>query len=295
MDMTRHRRAWLVLFSVLAVASVFVLVSGISTLDLDYEARQLPTRLAGREEGPPRTTAPVVVEFLDRALTVLLTIAAVLLPFAIIYGIVSPQARQELLIRLLALFLALVPIGLYLIWRVEPTELDAIDELQLPQAVGEGLAPAPEIVMAAEPSDWLTLVATIAVAVLLAGLLVGVGWVIWHRRQRGPDTLDQLAQQAQEALDALDTGADLRDTVTRCYVQMLQVIRQHQGIQRQRAMTPREFEVQLEQVGLPINHVRRLTRLFEAVRYGDKVPGQQEQREAVVALTTIVRFAREAR
>jgi hypothetical protein len=59
-------------------------------------------------------------------------------------------------------------------------------------------------------------------------------------------------------------------------------------------MTPREFEMRLEEAGIPTTQVRRLTRLFEEVRYGDKRLGEQEERQAIVSLTSIVRFCRSA-
>jgi Flp pilus assembly protein TadB len=137
-------------------------------------------------------------------------------------------------------------------------------------------------------------VATVVVALVGAALIAAVARAIWRRRQRPSTSLDQLAEQAQDAIDAIEAGADLKDTVTRCYFEMVQVLREERGIQRQRAMTPREFEARLEEAGIPTAQVRRLTRLFEEVRYGDKSLGDEEERQAVISLTSIVRFCRSA-
>ena len=51
---------------------------------------------------------------------------------------------------------------------------------------------------------------------------------------------------------------------------MSRVLHQQRGIRRHQAMTPREFVVYLEEVGLPTEAVMRLTELFEQVRYGAK-------------------------
>ncbi|OGF54139.1 MAG: hypothetical protein A2Z21_07130 [Candidatus Fraserbacteria bacterium RBG_16_55_9] len=76
----------------------------------------------------------------------------------------------------------------------------------------------------------------------------------------------------------------------RCYHEMSRILSEHRGIRRKRAMTPREFERHLEQVGLRSEHIRKLTRLFEEVRYGaNKKSGEQEEREAVVCLEAIAR------
>jgi Domain of unknown function (DUF4129) len=66
------------------------------------------------------------------------------------------------------------------------------------------------------------------------------------------------------------------------------VLSEQRGIQRQTAMTPREFELYLGQIGLKIEHIRQLTRLFERVRYGAGPPGEREEQEAVACLTAIV-------
>lgn len=74
-----------------------------------------------------------------------------------------------------------------------------------------------------------------------------------------------------------------------CYLKMNQVLQEQQGIERQKAMTPREFERHLTAVGLTNEHIRQLTRLFESVRYGANAPGQQEEQEALACLSAIVK------
>jgi hypothetical protein len=80
----------------------------------------------------------------------------------------------------------------------------------------------------------------------------------------------------------------------RCYYEMSRVLRQQRGIRRHQAMTPREFATFLEEAGLPTEAVRRLTELFEQVRYGAKSPGRDEGAQALACLETIVEFCRSA-
>jgi hypothetical protein len=90
-------------------------------------------------------------------------------------------------------------------------------------------------------------------------------------------------------LDALQTGADVQDTVIRCYLEMSRVLAEQRGLRRAEAATPREFELQLKEAGLPEAQLEQLTRLFEAVRYGAKVAGERQQRQAVDCLAGIVK------
>lgn len=218
--------------------------------------------------------------------------SAALLPFAIVFYLVAPEARKRLLRDLITLLVTLLLVTL--LWRGRPALAPIIDDLQRPQAAPEDLLPAPDVAAAPEPQPWFVLFLTIGIAVFLAAVVVGLGWVIFRRRERSATPLDRLAQQAEEAIDTLEAGGDLKDTVTRCYLEMMQVLKEERGIQRQRAMTPREFEARLEEVGIPTHQVRRLTRLFEQVRYGDKRLGQQEERQAIISLSSIVRFCRSA-
>jgi hypothetical protein len=58
-------------------------------------------------------------------------------------------------------------------------------------------------------------------------------------------------------------------------------------------MTPHEFALRLEQSGLPGEAVGRLTRLFEAVRYGDRKSAPKDVTEAVSCLKTILHYCGE--
>jgi hypothetical protein len=58
-------------------------------------------------------------------------------------------------------------------------------------------------------------------------------------------------------------------------------------------MTPNEFAIRLERAGLPGDAVRRLTRLFEMVRYGDRKSAPKDISEAVTCLNTILHYCGE--
>jgi hypothetical protein len=125
-------------------------------------------------------------------------------------------------------------------------------------------------------------------------MLVGSAWLIWSRRRREAAPLEQLAQQAEEAIKAIQSGADLRDTVLRCYHEMIRVLHQQRGIERHQAMTPREFASSLEKVGLPSQDIEKLTDLFERVRYGTRIPDQKDEAQAMACLASVVDFCRRA-
>ena len=53
-------------------------------------------------------------------------------------------------------------------------------------------------------------------------------------------------------------------------------------------MTPRDFEAHLASRGFRDEHIGRLTRLFETVRYSSSDPGPEAEAEAIACLTAIV-------
>ena len=75
--------------------------------------------------------------------------------------------------------------------------------------------------------------------------------------------------------------------------QMLETLSYHNFHKSKNARLKRSLEV-LEEVGLPTEAVRRLTELFEQVRYGAKSLGQDEGAQALACLEAIVEFCRSA-
>ena len=285
--MIKKKRNLVVLLSILATTAIVLLASGLPSLDLEYDDRQLPTMPRAQGGGNGSGGSSRVFEV---AVRVFFIVAGAALPFAIILYLVSPGARRRLLRDLIALLIVLLP--LYLLWRAEPGTFEGLGEFRAQPAPAEELPAAPEVAYTPEPRQWLLVVATVVAALLVTGIVTAVGWTLWRRSQRPATSLDKLAEQAEEAIDAIEAGADLEDTVSRCYVEMMEVLREERGLQRERAMTPREFEARLETAGVPATQVRRLTHLFEQVRYGSKRLGKEEERQAVVALTSIIRYCR---
>ncbi len=138
----------------------------------------------------------------------------------------------------------------------------------------------------------------ISIGVILALLLLTWSLSRWWRRFSRPrpasNSLDDLAAIARSSLDDLNAGQDWDDVIVGCYARMSDAVSRNRGLFRAQAMTPAEFARRLERAGLPGDAVRRLTRLFEAVRYGGRKSSQKEINEAVSCLTAILHYCGEA-
>ncbi len=219
----------------------------------------------------------------------------VLLIISVVLLIVSPQARKELFKRIVSyLVLALLAYGAISVLQplfqpgenlITPPE---ISDFSGESSTGEELPTPPDYVF--NPPQWIVIATTVFI-LLVPMLIVWLGWNYFApKKSPAPETsLKQLTQSAQTALDELDSGGDVKDTVLRCYRDMSNTLQQQRGLHRRQGMTPREFERYLAQSGLRTEHIRRLTRLFESVRYGKKSPGRRDEQEARDCLNAITR------
>jgi hypothetical protein len=288
-------------FSIIAVVAMLLLAAGLSdlgplaraSLSLESLWQWLWQQMwqAMWQVGTPE------IAFLPGGYAVLFVLRAffllclLLFPFVIIYFIINPELQKRVLRDVSRLLL--FSLAFYLIVRHLTEVTDEGGPMLSPLLPGAGPFPAQPIF---EPGTstppWLVFATTLCLAVPIAVMVMGVIWLIWRRRRRPESSLVQIARGAQGALDSLGAGGDLRNTVIRCYLEMSRALREERGIQRGRAMTPREFEKHLIAAGLPAEPVEQLTRLFEEVRYGSKTPGEQEERRAVECLTAIVEACR---
>jgi hypothetical protein len=287
--MDKYRKRLLLLALSVVIVAMLLLSTGLSELEFlegqPFPLGRSPAGVEGGYGGLPQG------ELFALVFRVLMFVAVLLLPFSIIYLIISREARRRLLLR----FLLLLPIlaALYVLAQQPQHEVAPPDQDQL-----QPLSGIPEDVpvagVDAPPPQWFLSAVSGGCALLVAMVIVALGWFVWRSRRRIVRPLEQLAQQAEETIEDIQAGADLRDTVMRCYFEMGRVLRQQRGIQRHQAMTPREFVAYLEEVGLPTEAAGRLTELFEQVRYGAKSLGQDEGAQALACLETIVEFCRSA-
>jgi hypothetical protein len=214
-----------------------------------------------------------------------------LLTLWIITFILHPEARKRMLIRMIGYLTLLLIISL-VYSKLNPPELvnqNGGDDVEIgPSGIFTQEEPPVTPTLVADPPQWLVVTITLAFIILILGVI----WFVWQRRPwrttlESPKQL--LALEARRAIETLQAGSDLKDTVLRCYQEMSQVLKEQRGIQRQKGMTPREFEKHLVEIGLRDEHIRRLTWLFEGVRYGDNVSSERDKREALDCLRAIVR------
>jgi hypothetical protein len=141
------------------------------------------------------------------------------------------------------------------------------------------------------PPQWVTTLTTIIIALVIALIAVGFVYFIWRQarnRKQLKEPLRNIEKEAKAALDAIVGGADLRETIVRCYLQMIEALQVYRGINREKDITPHEFEQILEQRGMPSEPVQHLTKLFEDVRYGTFNPGRKDEQIAISSLTAII-------
>ena len=127
---------------------------------------------------------------------------------------------------------------------------------------------------------------------LLAGTVLAAVWMFAPSRQAHP--LELLGQEAERARQALVNGRGLKDVIVSCYRQMSLAMKHEKGIEREDFMTTGEFETVLESAGIPHEPVHQLTRLFEAVRYGQWQPNAVDEQQALQCLEAIMVHSRNA-
>lgn len=120
---------------------------------------------------------------------------------------------------------------------------------------------------------------------------------IWQRSQQPPEmhiqSLEEIGEAARLALDELQAGVDERDAVIHCYARMNEIVMRSLHVERGAARTASEFAARLEVLGLPGNATRRLTRLFETVRYGAYASPSLAIEEAKECLAEIAAYCGE--
>jgi hypothetical protein len=131
----------------------------------------------------------------------------------------------------------------------------------------------------------------VALLLLIIVWAIYRGWKKYTALTNQP--LSEIAKIARSSLHDLSSGRDSSDVIINCYLRMSDVVSNKRHLHRSIAMTPHEFALRLEHAGLPGDAVSRLTRLFEAVRYGDRKSSSKDVNEAVTCLTTILNYCGE--
>jgi hypothetical protein len=142
------------------------------------------------------------------------------------------------------------------------------------------LGPVPPLII------WL-----VAGAILLSAAMLGI-WLLGPKRRIAPSGWEVEIESARQAILA---GADLKNVILRCYLQMGLALERDQQIERAAAMTTGEFERLLTSLGIPQPPVHQLTQLFDAVRYGHWQPKPGDEENALACLDAILAYSKEAR
>jgi hypothetical protein len=213
----------------------------------------------------------------------------------LVSSILSPELRKRV-IRTFTTFAISFWIIIYLLENNLLTLPDLSRGLEAKGADAADELPPFPVFKPPDVPNWMNFLISLGLVLALLALTWGlVRW--WQRLSRLralSRPLDDLANIAQSSLNDLAAGQDWDDVIVNCYARMSEAVSRRRGLIRKETMTPAEFARRLEQAGLPGDPVRRLTRLFESVRYGAKKSSQNEINEAVSCLTAILHHCGEA-
>lgn len=292
--MAKSQKFRLMIFILLMIATTTALASGLSDLSLSA-GRPVPILEILRRLGGTGLPLPGLPQLPFNVIPLLVGCAWSMIIIMMVLFILMPNKRKELLKRILTYTVWLLVIYA-LVFSFHPGQLAEFEPpVQNGASSGEAfdednpLFSPPEFVIA--PPAWFVIIIS---GLVLTGLFL-IMWAVWRRLPKPLEpfdneaALERLGQEAQEAIDRLQAGHDLKDTIQRCYFEMGQILSQQYGYVRQHGMTPREFEQHLSQSGLHSQHIQRLTRLFEMVRYSPHQADAQTQAEAEACLTAIVK------
>jgi len=124
------------------------------------------------------------------------------------------------------------------------------------------------------------------------GILALIVWGLtrlWRSDGVEKTELKEIALLADETAKQIKAGMGIKNAVLRCYRDMCDLLSQCRGVPFEKAMTAREFEARLAAIGIKDEHIERLSRLFEWVRYGGKEASASEEHDAIECLQAIAK------
>ncbi|MEW6086407.1 MAG: DUF4129 domain-containing protein [Chloroflexota bacterium] len=271
-------------FSLLALAALTILASGLGDV-------------AFRDAQPIGRNSPGAAGFAARgmleawkAIPIWLQVGVwVALAFLVILigMMLSPEARKLLFRALLriaitywVLFFLFTRYGSVLAESLEAINPNANNPSQISNVPPPVFAPTTGMAWAAYAVSFLLILAAL--------LITWRTYRFFNDAHEEKESLEKIARVARSSIRELTSGRDSTDAIMNCYFRMSDAVADSRNLHRRDSMTPAEFATRLERAGLPGEAVSRLTRLFEAVRYGGQRSAQKDVNEAVACLNVIL-------
>ena len=283
-------KRWVLALLVGAVLVVFFLAIGLTGLKLNPG---LLISFSARPQNSFVTDELRGFGWLVDIFRIILALAIVLFPIYLVYMLVNPKRRKQLIRELL-----IFGVILFVFDRLRAFS-ENMSNPENPLQAGANpsdLPPPADTVPLADfvnnPPAWLVILIVVFVVIIIAAIIFGIFWFVLRKRDHNEDSITRVAQEAEDALLSIQAGGNLRDTIIQCYRSMVQAVKTERGINRETNVTPREFVSILTSKGLPAGPVKDLTRIFEDVRYGNLAGGMRQQIEAVSCLEEIVEACR---
>ena len=287
-----QKKLWIILLATLALGSLTVLALSLDEVPFN-EAQHFGQREAA--ELPPISAKDVTDAWANIPLWQQIVLWGLVSLLVLLVGLLlSPEMRKRFF-RLL-FRMAITVIGAYYLLKFYGDRIFALQRLTLAAAQqGENTnTQPPPVFQPPHISPVFSYLVSFGIALLWIALMWGLyqGWKKYVALNT-KKSLDEIAHIARSSLDDLHSGRDSSDVIINCYLRMSDVVADKRHLQREIAMTPNEFAIRLERAGLPGDAVRRLTRLFEMVRYGDRKSAPKDVNEAVACLNTILHYCGE--
>lgn len=215
----------------------------------------------------------------------------------LVASVLRPELRKKLVLMFIRLAISTLVI-LYLVKNNPELFGGILDQLTLADRPADNAQttglPVP-VFQPPQVSGWFSYAVALGLVLLVAVLIwwLNLQWRRIKELTTSRKPLDELARIARESLQELKSGGNFENAIVECYARMSSTLEKKRGLYRETAMTPREFAVCLSRAGLPREPVEKLTRLFEAARYGSQRAGQTEIDEAVSSLNSIMQYCGE--
>lgn len=291
-----EKKPLVLILAILALGALTVL--SVSLRNVSFEdAQPIVREEAEVLSGPPQALYKPSGDGSGQSYIILYVVLGVL---AVLIGfLLSPEMRKKMLRIIFRV--AFIAWGLYFLLKRYPDMFSFLfgflnnrGNIVTKNTEDESLTElTPQVFTPPQETPLLSYLVSVGV-VLLVLLLAWKLYRAWQELNAGGGRpLNEIAKVARATLRELSDGRESTDVILNCYFRMSDVVGDKKKLERDSAMTPTEFARRLEQSGLPGDAVRRLTGLFERVRYGGHKAGPKETNEAVACLTTILQYCGE--